>query len=289
MKIAIVSLCLTLTSFPLAAKTAPPAAGATASPEKPGGQPYRVGGNVSRPEKISGEPPVYNDAARKSRLQGVVIVEAIIDENGDVTNARILKGLPMGLAESAVQAVSGWKFKPAMLEGRPVPVYYTVTINFQVDDWDPQNLLDLLARDRAAAAPPADAEVLHRLSADLGAKRRTPDEAWHWAQDYHGDSRALVLIGAGSYAVAQAGDPALEPRARAELREIAGKAADLALEAQPDLADAMAFKALVLREKAKGATDPAEKTALADESTRLAKAAYAIYQAAHPVAAPAAP
>jgi protein TonB len=61
-----------------------------------------------------------------------VIVEAIIDENGRVTNVKVLKGLPMGLDRSAVEAVQRWRFKPAMFQGRPVKVYYVLTVNFQV-------------------------------------------------------------------------------------------------------------------------------------------------------------
>jgi len=61
-----------------------------------------------------------------------VIVEAIIDKNGDVTNVRVLKGLPMGLEESATSAVKSWKFKPATLNGRPVSVYYNLTVNFRL-------------------------------------------------------------------------------------------------------------------------------------------------------------
>lgn len=110
-------------ALPLAAEEAP-----TTSDS-----PYRVGGNVSRPEKIAGNPPVYNEMARKARVQGVIIIEAVIDENGDVTDARVLKGLPMGLDKSALDALKTWKFKPAMLEGRPVRVYYTLTVNFQID------------------------------------------------------------------------------------------------------------------------------------------------------------
>jgi protein TonB len=62
----------------------------------------------------------------------VVIVEAIIDEKGNVTNARVLKGQPMGLDKAAIDAVTRWKFKPATLQGRPVKVYYSLTVNFQV-------------------------------------------------------------------------------------------------------------------------------------------------------------
>ncbi len=99
----------------------------------PASGPYRVGGKVSRPEKISGVPPIYTEAARRARIMGVVIIEAIIDEQGDVTETRVLKGLPMGLDLAAVEAVETWKFKPSTLAGRPVPAYYILTVNFQLD------------------------------------------------------------------------------------------------------------------------------------------------------------
>ena len=102
------------------------------APPPPDDTPLRVGGGVSRPEITSKVNPVYTEIARKARLQGTVIVEAIIDERGNVTNVRVLKGLPMGLDRSAVDAVEKWKFKPAMFQGRPVKVYYVLTVNFQV-------------------------------------------------------------------------------------------------------------------------------------------------------------
>jgi protein TonB len=92
----------------------------------------RVGGAVSRPEIITQIKPVYTELARRARVTGTVIVEAIIDTSGNVTNVRVLKGLPMGLDKAAVDAVQRWRFKPAMLEGRPVRVYYVLTVNFQV-------------------------------------------------------------------------------------------------------------------------------------------------------------
>jgi TonB family protein len=95
--------------------------------------PYRVGGNVTRPEKISGAPPAYTVEARKARVTGVVILEAVIDEQGNVTDVKVLKGLPAGLDQSALEAVQSWKFNPATLDGRPVPVYYTLTVNFTME------------------------------------------------------------------------------------------------------------------------------------------------------------
>src|SRR3954454_12193809 len=97
--------------------------------------PYRVGDDVSRPEIISSTRPVYTELARRARVSGTVIVEAIIDEQGDVVNPRVLKGQPLGLDQAAVDAVQTWKFKPARLEGKPVKVYYVPTVNFQVDDF----------------------------------------------------------------------------------------------------------------------------------------------------------
>lgn len=100
-------------------------------PMEPDG-PIRVGGDVTRPDKISGPNPQYTEIARKARIQGVVIVEAIIDKNGNVTNVRVLKPLPMGLDQAAVDAVENWKFKPATLNGKPVDVYYNLTVNFRL-------------------------------------------------------------------------------------------------------------------------------------------------------------
>ena len=81
-------------------------------PAEPEG-PIRVGGDVQPPVKISAPSPQYTEIARKARIQGVVIVEAIIDKAGAVTNVKILKGLPMGLDTAAADAVKKWKFKPA--------------------------------------------------------------------------------------------------------------------------------------------------------------------------------
>ena len=85
-----------------------------------------------KPVRLGGAQPAYTELARKARIQGVVIVEAIIDKEGRVTNVRVLKGLPMGLDQSAVDAVKSWRFKPATLNGRPVSVYYSLTVNFRL-------------------------------------------------------------------------------------------------------------------------------------------------------------
>ena len=100
-------------------------------PAEPEG-PIRVGGDVQPPVKVSAPSPQYTEIARKARIQGVVIVEAIINKTGAVTNVKILKGLPMGLDTAAADAVKKWKFKPATLNGKPVAVIYNLTVNFRL-------------------------------------------------------------------------------------------------------------------------------------------------------------
>ena len=100
-------------------------------PMEPTG-PIRVGGDVKPPNKLYSPSPQYTEIARKARITGVVIVEAIIDKQGNVTNVKILKGLPMGLDQAAVDAVKRWRFEAATLNGKPVAVIYNLTINFQL-------------------------------------------------------------------------------------------------------------------------------------------------------------
>ena len=94
--------------------------------------PIHVGGDVQKPEKIHAPQPQYTEIARKARIQGVVIVQAIINKEGEVTNVKVLKGLAMGLSEEAVKAIKTWKFTPATLNGKPVDVYYNLTVNFRL-------------------------------------------------------------------------------------------------------------------------------------------------------------
>lgn len=95
--------------------------------------PIRAEGMVAKPIKLYAPPPVYPKLARKARLQGVVILEGVIDQDGCVAASHVLKGLPMGLDRAALAAVQQWVFAPATLSGRPVKVYYTITVNFRVD------------------------------------------------------------------------------------------------------------------------------------------------------------
>ncbi|HEX2465965.1 MAG TPA: TonB family protein [Thermoanaerobaculia bacterium] len=93
---------------------------------------HHVRGDVVKPVILERVQPTYTEIARRARIQGIVIVETIIDTQGRVTDARVLKPLPMGLSESAVDAVKQWRFKPATLDQRPVSVYFTLTVKFEL-------------------------------------------------------------------------------------------------------------------------------------------------------------
>ena len=91
-----------------------------------------LNGSIDPPVKIFSPRPSYTEEARRAGIQGVVILEAVVDADGSVRNVKVLKGLPLGLDQSAADAVMTWKYQPAMMEGKPVPVYFTFTISFSL-------------------------------------------------------------------------------------------------------------------------------------------------------------
>jgi TonB family protein len=95
--------------------------------------PVRVGGALRQPIKTRDVRPAYPAQAQTDRVQGVVIVEALIDPSGSVANASILRSIP-ALDEAALSAVSRWQFTPTLLNGVPVAVVMTVTVNFTLQD-----------------------------------------------------------------------------------------------------------------------------------------------------------
>jgi TonB family protein len=89
----------------------------------------RIGGDVKAPERVKYVAPVYPEVAQTSRVAGVIVVEALIDEAGNVSMAKVLKSIPL-LDQAAIDAVLQWKYTPTLLNGAAVPVVMTVTINF---------------------------------------------------------------------------------------------------------------------------------------------------------------
>ncbi len=103
-----------------------------APPDRRPTGPLRVGGDVLPPVKRHAPPPRYPEIARAARIEGTVELEAVIDATGSVTELRVIKGLPLGLDQAALDAVRRWRFEPATYDGRPVAVLYNLTIHFRL-------------------------------------------------------------------------------------------------------------------------------------------------------------
>lgn len=89
----------------------------------------RVGGTIKPPTKIRHVNPMYPPDARDAKVQGVVILETRIEPDGRVGDVRVLRSVPM-LDQAAMDAVRQWEFTPTLMNGEPVPIIMTVTVNF---------------------------------------------------------------------------------------------------------------------------------------------------------------
>jgi protein TonB len=89
----------------------------------------RVGGDVKQPKAIYQPPPVYPALAERGGVTGVVVLDATIDEHGNVVNLRVVKGNGL-LIGAALKAVKQWKFEPSYLNGIPVSVQMEVEVSF---------------------------------------------------------------------------------------------------------------------------------------------------------------
>jgi TonB family protein len=89
----------------------------------------RVGRGVQPPVKIKDVTPVYPAIAKNAQVGGTVTIEATIDTDGKVSDARVVKSVPL-LDAAALDAVRQWEYKPSMVGGKPVPVVVTVNVNF---------------------------------------------------------------------------------------------------------------------------------------------------------------
>jgi protein TonB len=103
----------------------------TLSPPPPRVQPVPIGGQIREPRRLVYAPPVYPTVAQTARIEGIVILEAIIDERGAVRDIRVLRSIPL-LDRAAIDAVSRWRYRPTTLNGAPVPVIMTVTVSFKL-------------------------------------------------------------------------------------------------------------------------------------------------------------
>ena len=88
-----------------------------------------VGGDVRVPQKLHDAAPVYPAIAIAARVQGIVIVQATIGTDGQVVDATVLRSIPL-LDQAALDAVRQWRYTATRLNGQPVAVVMTVTVNF---------------------------------------------------------------------------------------------------------------------------------------------------------------
>jgi periplasmic protein TonB len=99
-------------------------------PRPPNRTPIKIG-VLQESKCIFKVEPVYPELARLAHISGAVILEATIDEEGNVADVRVLSG-PMLLKDAAAQAVKQWKYSPTILNGEPIPILATVTIIFNL-------------------------------------------------------------------------------------------------------------------------------------------------------------
>ena len=87
---------------------------------------------MTPPQLIYKIEPEFSEEARKAKHQGVVVLTIEVDSNGKVSNVQVRQSLGLGLDEKAIEAVSHWRFQPALLDGKPVTTEATIQVNFQL-------------------------------------------------------------------------------------------------------------------------------------------------------------
>ena len=103
---------------------------------------YNVEGDVQKPIRLTGPAPVYPEEARKERIQGMVVVKAVIDHEGKVVSTEVVESAREDLDAAAAEAIGAWTFEPATLKGEPVSVYYNLTVNFRLERGETQKADD---------------------------------------------------------------------------------------------------------------------------------------------------
>ena len=89
----------------------------------------RISQGVSEGLIVSKVPPIYPDTARTARIQGTVVLKARINQAGEVESLSLISGHPL-LAPAAMDAVKQWKYRPYLLNGKPVGVETQIQVNF---------------------------------------------------------------------------------------------------------------------------------------------------------------
>jgi protein TonB len=96
-------------------------------------EPVRIGGQMQAPALLKRVEPIYPPIAQHASIDGVVILNAIVDEHGRVQSVKVLRGHPM-LGKAATEAVQQWVYEPLRLNGTPTPFELTVSLWFHFED-----------------------------------------------------------------------------------------------------------------------------------------------------------
>jgi TonB family protein len=110
-------------------RSSPPSNGTVSSIMGAANRRLRVGGNVEAPRKLVDVAPIYPDDAQTAGIEGIVILEIVIGEDGLVIETSVLRSIPE-LDQAAIDAVSQWQYETTLLNGDPVEIEMIVTINF---------------------------------------------------------------------------------------------------------------------------------------------------------------
>ena len=89
-------------------------------------------GDVVLPTILKKVEPLYPDVARRARIEGKVTLQAVIQTNGDVGECVVLASSNPMFNEPAIAAVKQWRYKPALQNGRPVAIYFTIVVQFKL-------------------------------------------------------------------------------------------------------------------------------------------------------------
>ena len=92
----------------------------------------RVGSHIKAPRQTYSVNPAYPPLARETHIEGTVVVDAVIDEHGNVVQARVVSGHPL-LMDAALKTVLLWKYEPTTLNGQPVSVELQVQVHFKLN------------------------------------------------------------------------------------------------------------------------------------------------------------
>lgn len=131
--------------------------------------PVRAIGDIKPPKLVRSVEPAYPEIARQARVEGVVIVEVATDVYGRVTSVEILRSIPL-LDQAAVDAVRQWVYEPAMINGRPRPIIFTVTVLFRLEE--PARSTDQMPQATPPGVPRNEAATGSELPATNGALAR---------------------------------------------------------------------------------------------------------------------